>query len=70
LAFISNEAVRKTYQWKTYPETRRQLWRTARDAQAHIERAEEGIKRLGDENEIDWDALAKDKKVDMTEKCM
>jgi hypothetical protein len=56
--FLENEDLRKIYQWKTYPETRKVLWRKQAGAQVYIEKAEQGQKDLGQEN-VDWKKTAR-----------
>ena len=46
------------------------MWRTATDAQKFIEKAEEGIKTLGDESEVNWEKIAEENGIDLKERCM
>ncbi len=67
-AFASDEALRKVYQWNTYPETRKSLWRTSHQSREHIERADAAQPNIGKE-EVDWDGLAERLKIKV-EQCM
>lgn len=68
LAFSGNEEVRKAYQWHSYPETRRRVWRTSDQASVHIAKAEEMEMHLGSEK-IDWLSLVGKHNI-KTDSCM
>ena len=67
-AFTENDNVKKIYQWSTYPETRKSLWRTSEAAQVFIAQAEAAQATLGREL-IDWTALAKSRSLQL-DNCM
>jgi hypothetical protein len=67
-AFVSDESLRKIYQWNTYPETRKSLWRTSHQSREHIERADKAQPNIGKE-EVDWDEIAVRLKIKV-EQCM
>lgn len=69
MAFTSDDDLRKTYQWKTYPESRRKMWSLSTKAQTFIALAEERMKQLGAESEVDWSAVAAANRIDLKEKC-
>jgi hypothetical protein len=67
-AFVSNDQLRKIYQWNTYPETRKSVWRTSHNSREHIARADAAQPNIGKE-EVDWDEIALRLKIKV-EQCM